>query len=269
MKQIHLTQGKTTFVDDADFSALSLFRWSAQRTLGGKYHAVRKLPFTCEQRGKGEKRVTVGMHRQIALSPLTNPVPYYLDAKYKHLRVFHNDGDGLNNTRQNLKVYAVDRNQGDVFNPATGLWEPWKPGAVPPGVVLSSRRVKLSKEEMKTVVIEGTNERILYARDWGATRYTGYIVDYVQVGQTYHDAVGAYIELYCSPLSEEQRAADPLFILYDAAVAAGVRITDPVIPDLPPRPAEAPSALSVDDLLGGARESETPAAAGNAVADIL
>ena len=79
MKEIQLTQGKVTRVDDADFAALNMFNWSAERSRH-TFYAVRKTP-----RSEGYK--TVRMHQQIAGGKGFD----------------HEDGDGLNNQRYNLR----------------------------------------------------------------------------------------------------------------------------------------------------------------------
>jgi len=82
--EIPLTRGKVARVSQADFQAVSLFSWYAFKN-GATWYAARrtKLP-------SGKQPITF-MHRFI-LDPPSN------------LLVDHKDGDGLNNTRENLRA---------------------------------------------------------------------------------------------------------------------------------------------------------------------
>ncbi len=81
--EIPLTKGKVAIVDECDYANLISHRWFAfQRGL--RWHAARTV------KRNGSKR-TVYMHRAI------------LDATTDY-EVDHRDGDGLNNTRDNLRV---------------------------------------------------------------------------------------------------------------------------------------------------------------------
>ena len=79
MKEIQLTQGKVTRVDDADFAILNQHKWSADRHKH-TFYAV------CAIRENG-KRKTLRMHCAIL----------------GQSKVDHEDGDGLNNQRYNLR----------------------------------------------------------------------------------------------------------------------------------------------------------------------
>lgn len=88
MRQISLTQGQFTTVDDADFETLSKFKWY--------YHqgrAVRK-PRAIERRRIG----FVWMHREI-VKPTKNKV------------VDHINGNTLDNRRENLRECTRSQNQ--------------------------------------------------------------------------------------------------------------------------------------------------------------
>lgn len=81
---IPLTRGKFAVVDAKDYPRLIQYRWFAERS-GHTFHAVRR------QNGRAVK-----MHHHLMRTP-------------KHLTVGHFDNDGLNNTRKNLRLRAVER----------------------------------------------------------------------------------------------------------------------------------------------------------------
>lgn len=89
MKTIPLTRGKQTLVSDEDFEELAQHKW-AFATEGYAYRLVRV---------EG-KLVAIYMHRQIV----------GLEPGDKR-EVDHDDGDGLNNVRTNLRVCTHGQNQ--------------------------------------------------------------------------------------------------------------------------------------------------------------
>ena len=82
MREVQLTQGKVTLVDDADYEKLSQHKWFAMKG-GTTFYAVRHPPIYIQ-------RSLVYMHRII------------LNAK-KGEEVDHEDHNGLNNQRFNLR----------------------------------------------------------------------------------------------------------------------------------------------------------------------
>lgn len=94
MKEIPLTQGMVALVDDEDFERLARFKWRAQRCSRrpSSFYATRwdKQP--------GGGRLVVKMHRDILAA----------DAGAE---VDHRDGNGLNNTRANLRLATHSQNQ--------------------------------------------------------------------------------------------------------------------------------------------------------------
>lgn len=90
MKTIELSQGKVAVVDDEDFEWLSQWKWCAVRN-HHTFYAIRK------ERLADGKRQTVRMHREIM----------NVEAGIK---VDHKDGDGLNNTRNNLRAATNQQN---------------------------------------------------------------------------------------------------------------------------------------------------------------
>ena len=91
MKEIPLSQGKIAVVDDEDYPKLMKHKWCAARTgYGRSYYAVRG------ERVEGKTR-TVLMHREILQAPLGTNID-------------HIDGDGLNNTKANLRFCTAAEN---------------------------------------------------------------------------------------------------------------------------------------------------------------
>jgi hypothetical protein len=88
MREVHLSQGKVALIDDCDYDAVSRYKWYAKR-MSGTYYAARN------ERVK-DKRRTLLMHVFILES--TGAL------------VDHKDGNGLNNTRGNIRVCTVSEN---------------------------------------------------------------------------------------------------------------------------------------------------------------
>lgn len=89
MKEIKLTQGRVALVDDDDFSEQNQFHWYAHKCRYNWY-ATRNIG------GRLFKKL-VYMHRAI------------LGAK-DGVKVDHRDGDGLNNTRKNIRKSTTMQN---------------------------------------------------------------------------------------------------------------------------------------------------------------
>ena len=85
MKEIELTQGQVAIVDDEDYEYLSNFKWFAHKISRSSvgFYAETKV-----------NRKTVKMHRLI-LKIINNG---------DDVLGFHFDGNGLNNTRENLSL---------------------------------------------------------------------------------------------------------------------------------------------------------------------
>ena len=77
MRTVALTQGQFALVDDVDWDLISNYKWTA--TFNKKWYAKAHMPAG-----------TIYMHRLIMGTP-------------KGLVVRHNDNDGLNNTRSNMR----------------------------------------------------------------------------------------------------------------------------------------------------------------------
>jgi hypothetical protein len=99
MQEIPLTQGKVALIDDEDYPYLSQFKWHAHMCKGRveRWYAARNV------RGEDGKKRLLLMHRDI-LQP-----PAY-DLQGNGGEVDHQDGDGLNNQRANLRHTTKRRN---------------------------------------------------------------------------------------------------------------------------------------------------------------
>lgn len=91
MKQIKLTQGQFTLVDDEDYEYLNQWKWYAAKD-GRTYYACRNSSRI------GGKQTSIKMHREIL--GLSNP-----KAISDHI-----DGNGLNNQKGNLREATKTQN---------------------------------------------------------------------------------------------------------------------------------------------------------------
>lgn len=90
-KQIPLTRGKFTLVDDSDYYKLMRYKWYAHKIgIKDKYYAYRSIV-------KEKKGFSIGMHQQILGFP-----PQMCD---------HVNGNGLDNRRENLRPATNQQNQ--------------------------------------------------------------------------------------------------------------------------------------------------------------
>lgn len=89
MKEIKLTQGKVALVDDSDFEWLNQFKWCAMKQQK-TYYAVRTYKYK-----------HVRMHRLIMNTPTG-------------LETDHEDHNGLNNQRYNLRIATSAQNKYNV-----------------------------------------------------------------------------------------------------------------------------------------------------------
>lgn len=90
MKEIPLTQDKVAIVDDGDFEWLNQWKWHAHRR-HGIWYALRGIVVA-------KKPVAIRMHRMILDAPIG-------------VQVDHINGDGLRNTRDNLRLVTDQQNR--------------------------------------------------------------------------------------------------------------------------------------------------------------
>lgn len=96
MKEIPLTQGKTTLVDDEDYALLSAFKWAAHND-GWNWYANARAG---ERDERGWRR-HIPMHRFL----MNNPVGREVE---------HIDGNGLNNQRHNIRISSHQENMWNI-----------------------------------------------------------------------------------------------------------------------------------------------------------
>ena len=92
MKEIPLTQGKVSFVDDEDFEFLSRWKWSNWTT------SRRRTSYAIRSTYINGKRGTIFMHRAI------------LGLSDSSIHGDHHDGNGLNNIHSNLRTATCSQN---------------------------------------------------------------------------------------------------------------------------------------------------------------
>jgi hypothetical protein len=90
MKSIPLTQGKVSVVSDHRYEYLNQWKWTAVKVKNGRWYAVRGEGWPVQRR--------ILMHREVM--GVTDP----------NILVDHRDGDGLNNTDDNLRTSTHAQN---------------------------------------------------------------------------------------------------------------------------------------------------------------
>ena len=97
MKEIPLTKGLFALVDDEDFEELSKYKWSATK-IGNTFYALRCSNWDYETK----KSTFVYMHRQI------------LGLTDRNIFTDHEDRNGLNNQRNNIRIATRSQNLSNV-----------------------------------------------------------------------------------------------------------------------------------------------------------
>jgi uncharacterized protein (UPF0248 family) len=92
MKTIPLSLGLFATIDDEDYERVSKFKWSAKKDKN-KYYALRK-----DRNPETGFRKTVMLHR------------FIMEVTETKIHVDHRDGDGLMNTRGNLRLCSNQQN---------------------------------------------------------------------------------------------------------------------------------------------------------------
>ncbi len=92
MKEIALSRGLVTQVDDEDFENLSAHKWYAQPGSKGNFYAARQI------RIRPNKQRALQMHRVLINAP-------------DGLEVDHVDYNGLNNQKENLRLATYAENK--------------------------------------------------------------------------------------------------------------------------------------------------------------
>ena len=97
-RKIYLTRGKYAIVSPEDFEEVNKHKWRAVNNHNETYYAVR-MTYPC-----GRKKLVM-MHREIMKLPA-----FDLAGGRGRLVIDHGDGDGLNNTRDNLSIVTAAEN---------------------------------------------------------------------------------------------------------------------------------------------------------------
>jgi hypothetical protein len=89
-RTVELSQGKIALVDAADFGLIAHMTWHSTKKARGLFYAIHTF---C----KNNKHGIIRLHRFLMAAPPGS-------------KVDHRDGDGLNNTRENLRVCTHSQN---------------------------------------------------------------------------------------------------------------------------------------------------------------
>lgn len=94
-RKIPLSQGYVAIVDDIDYERVSQFKWTVMLAYGDSKN---RTPYAYRPDRSSGKQVNILLHR------------FILDAP-KGVKVDHKDLDGLNCTRENIRLATTSQNQ--------------------------------------------------------------------------------------------------------------------------------------------------------------
>jgi len=97
-RKIKLTRGLYAKVSQEDFEEINKHKWQAINNQGDTFYAIRGVYIN------GRKK-RLYMHREIMKPPASD-----ITQGGKRIVVDHKDGDGLNNTRENLRIVTATEN---------------------------------------------------------------------------------------------------------------------------------------------------------------
>lgn len=97
-RKIKLTKGKYAKVSPEDFAEINKHKWQVINNISDTFYAIRSV------RINGRKK-RLFMHREIM-----QPPPFDITQGGEKIVVDHKDGDGLNNTRENLRIVTAAEN---------------------------------------------------------------------------------------------------------------------------------------------------------------
>lgn len=145
MRAIPLTKGKFAIVDDEDFPYLNAYKWQAVLKGSVRWYA---------RRGHGDRDHirSVYMHRQIMNTP-------------KGTQIDHIDGNGLNNTKTNLRFTTDSQNLMNSRKPRKG----WRTSSQYKGVYWHKYRWRaVIKKEGRIIVIGHFDSELEAAKAYDA-----------------------------------------------------------------------------------------------------
>lgn len=153
MKEIKLTRGLVTIVDDDVFEELNKYKWYAQKTKN-TFYAQRCLPFY-----KKERKMCF-MHHEIIGKP------------EEKMKTDHIDGNGLNNLRSNLRHVTHRQNLQNMVH-----------GQKKTSSYIGVCRDKSSKKWLAQIAVNGVNKKIGYF-DQEIDAYHAYLERLTGMGET-------------------------------------------------------------------------------------
>ena len=135
---VQLTQGKVAAIDECDYDLVAGLRWVASKASDGLWYAQATI------RTPEGKRTSLTMHR--LLMGL---------GRGDHRHVDHEDGNGLNNRRDNLRIATVAQN-------ARNRTKRKRTASKYKGVTFLKRQWNLSRPWKSTIYVDGRNRTVGY-----------------------------------------------------------------------------------------------------------